>query len=106
MGGIFGRKKTQQFDPNQYPFNDPFNDPFAGGGFGAPPPYPPYPPGGYGASPLSYTPSYDPGGGLGYYDPYENYGYDPTYSMESYGGTLGSLPNYYGGRRGRGKFDR
>ena len=91
MGGIFGRKKTPEFDPNLYPYNDPnndpFYDPFGPPGYGGPPPYPYGQGGGYGA-----PPPYGQGGGLGSYDPYDIYGYDPTYSMESY---------YGGTRRGR-----
>lgn len=89
MGGIFGRKKKNQFDPNS-PFFDPYGPPPPG--YGAPPPYP------YGSSdPFGQYGGYSGYGGYGEYDPMDvyGYGYPPTESFES----------FYGGphRRGRGK---
>jgi hypothetical protein len=107
MGGIFGRRKKNQFDPNFPPYNDPYYPGMSRGGFGMSPSGYGMPPGGYGGPPpYPYGPSYDPSGGLGSYDPYDiyGYGYEPTEPFENYyGGPMRGGP--YGGRYGRGKFD-
>jgi hypothetical protein len=111
MGGIFGRRKKTQFDPNS-PFYDPYNP----GGLGVPPPGYGGPPPGYGGPPPGYTVpppypygGYDPYSRYGEYDPMDiyGYGYSPTESFESfYGGPMGRGPYNYGGRYGRGKISK
>ncbi len=96
MGGIFGRRKTNQFNPYGPPYNDPFYQGAPPTGYPAPPPYP-------------YPPPYGPyGDEYGEYDPNDPYGYgygysyEPTDYFESYGGPM--RRGSYGGRYGRGKF--
>jgi len=79
MGGRFGRNRRIE--------NDPFYNT-------VPPPAP-------------YPTNYDPSGGLGALDPYEEYGYEygPTQSMGNwYGEPIKPQPNAYGGRYAQGKF--
>lgn len=78
MGGRLGRNK-----PNT-------NDPF----------YRPVPPVGPG------QPAVDPAVGLGAYDPYEEYGYEPvsTSPLGNYGGPIKRQDNPYGGRYAPGEF--
>jgi hypothetical protein len=77
MGGRFGKQRTAA------------NDPF----YNAVPPQPPFQAGN------------DPSGGLGAYDPYKEYGYGPTQSLENlYGGPIKTRPNAYGGRYAQGEF--
>jgi hypothetical protein len=71
MGGLIGKRA---------PENDPF--------YNTVPPPPTIPPG------------YDPSGGLGAYDPSEEYEYDPAY----YGRPIKPRPNIYGGRYAQGEF--
>jgi hypothetical protein len=94
MGGRFGRKKKNQFDPNLPPYYDPYYPSGPQGGYGMPPPYP------YGAG-------YNPYERYDEYDPMDiyGYGYPPTESMETYyGGPMRRGP--YGGRYARGKVSK